>query len=249
MSTFSINKQLIKLRSVEEDKLQEAYIYQTGPRKKKKEQIEEQIRNKLQSLKQQQQSTYHIEQKIVHIQEVISNEKAKIAKTERHIRGHDALIQKYLIGLQNCRDNIQNPLDLRSLVRNMRQVFESRSSSKPKQETVQPSDDCTVDDEQATFCLAQKHNELNCLQVENSALDAKYRKARAGQVAINADLLEIISNTKNGRGARRSYYKSIKQMDSTDGIAIGEDNTVIKNNTQHIKILQENKSRILAKTK
>ena len=243
----SLNEQLLKARSVEEDKLEDVRIYQSRARKERMEQINKELLSTAGLLEQQKQSNAAFRKKIAQMKKAISTEKKKVAKLESHNRVYDAKIDKYLIGLEKCVIHIQNLPELRNIIcRLFDDAFIVRPVSNLQKNTETPDNKLIT-----TFHLTEKENDLNSLKDEDVALTKKYKQERSDRIAKNTALLEKISTKKDGlkvtrkspsntscsSGKKYSVHSAFQDAAKND---LNDANSVFESNQKHIQALQEN---------
>lgn len=185
---YSINSDLLKARTIEEDKIQEAKLELESVLSNKMRRVKEDIDKKQDIIDQQAREIYSMKEKIIDVTNSISSEKAKKTKVESKISKLSSKIRAYQLALRNCLDNIQNPDTLRQIVVNLSNgdlIASHQQALSPA--GIQKSNETTLK-------LLEAKKYLEEIKKEEVAITKQHKKEKADAVARNARLLEKLSN-------------------------------------------------------
>ena len=114
----------------------------------------------------------------------------------------ESTIQSYLLKLEECKQAILNPAELRDRFSSMQALSSERNSGTKTQRNGLSADEIDAAN-RATLLFLEKSHELEELISEDAELTKKCKQEKEDAVATNSALLEKISEL-NGNSKRRS---------------------------------------------
>lgn len=189
--SFSINSNLLKARSIEEDQIQDAK-FQCEVVKAKMIKVNDEIHKSLDLRECQGITKENIVQKITQLTKAIASEEAKATSVGTRIQKISSTMNVYEMALEHCMNKIQDPNELRAILTNMHEFYSSNAT--PNRQLVQP-DDVQRSNEIMTNILDLKR-QLEELKATESAMTKNNKEERLHQIKLNAKLLEQISSKK-----------------------------------------------------
>ncbi len=162
--------------------------------------LDEMIASKVKCLDELQNMSESLEKRMVFLQDSIFVVKKQKAKVENQIRYQDSMVQKNLIQLQNCRDNIQNPSNLKNSVKRLATSLETLPLALPNQNQNSKENFNGIDEsgvKENEMILKKLTYELDSLKAEDASQKEKNRQEKAEQITANMKLLDKLSKKRS----------------------------------------------------
>ena len=196
----TIHSNLLKARSIEEDRIEEAK-WECAQMKEKTKLVEEKIKQKQAIMESQMKDTECTKKLFSEVNSMIESIESKKKKVSAMNHNLESKIKTYHLALEDCLQNIQNPAELQNKLSHLCNSFsQSATHSGKNDKRVEIRNDITI----RTMELKTELEELKSVE---ALLMKTHKEERQLQIERNARILETMSReraTKNTKGQRYS---------------------------------------------